>query len=117
MHEAGHQRRAEGANLPGSVVEREGRDVELTVDERVPLVVRLEQRGAGIDLDLKPDIRGLRLASDDLHHLVARVPLAAGELVRGLEGHLRRGGGRAERQAADDGIKNGTHVVSSVVLF
>jgi hypothetical protein len=45
------------------------------------LVVGLEQRCAGIDLDVEPDIGGLGVARDDLDHLVASVALTPGKLV------------------------------------
>ena len=87
--QAGHQRRAERRHLAAGVVEREQRDVELAVDHGVPLVVRLEQRGAGIDLDVEADIGGLDFLGDHLHHVVADVALAARELVRGFQRDLR----------------------------
>ena len=97
-HQSGHERCAEGAHLAAGVIEGKGRDVELTDRERVPLLVGFEQRGAGIDLDLEPEIGGLRLARDDLHHLVARVALAARKLMRGLERLPLRGGGQREER-------------------
>ena len=63
--------------------------LELTVDRRVPLLVRLEQRSPGIDVHLEFHPRRLGLASDDLHHLVAHIPLAARKLVRSAQ-HRRR---------------------------
>ena len=103
LDQARHQRRAELRVLAAGVVEREGRDVELAVDHRVPLLVRLEQGRAGIDPDVEPDVGGGDLARDDLHHLVAHVALAARELVRGLELGLRRGAGgqRGTERAGD----------------
>src|SRR5262249_47426810 len=74
---------------------------ELPVHHGVPLLVRLEQRGARIDLDVEPDIGALGLARDDLHHLVAGITLAAGELMRGLQG--LRGGRKCERHAQGRG--------------
>jgi hypothetical protein len=51
-HQSGHQRGAERASLAARIVERQGGQVELPVDDRFPLIVGLEQRCAGIDLDL-----------------------------------------------------------------
>ena len=99
--EPGHQRRAEDRHLAARVVEREQRDVELAVDDGVPLLVRLEQRGARIDLDLQVDARGLRVARDHLHHVVAHVALAARELVRGAQDDRCRCYG-AGRQNCED---------------
>ena len=60
--------------------------------------VRLHQRGAGIDLDVEPYVGGLDLARDDLHHLVANIALAAGELVARLELDSFGGAGRPAEQ-------------------
>ena len=95
-HQSGHQGRAERAHLAARVVEREQGDVELAVDQRIPLLLRLEQRGAGIDLDVEIDVRGLGVAGDHLHHVVAHVALAAGKLMRGPHDDGRR----------DDGARN-----------
>jgi len=84
-HQAGHQRDAEGAHLAARVIERERRDVELPVDQGVPLLVGLEQRRPGVDLDFEIDVGRLGVAGDDLHHLVAHVPSSARELVRGAQ--------------------------------
>jgi hypothetical protein len=89
--EAGHQRRAEGADLAARIVERKRGNIELAVDHRVPLFLWLEQRGTGKDLDVEPDIGGFRLARDDLQHLIAGIALAAGELMRRAQGNLRVG--------------------------
>jgi len=78
----------------GRVVQREGGDVELTLGHRAPLLARLEQRLAGIDLDLEPDVRLGDLAGKDLHHFIAHIALAARPLVRRLENHIRRMSGR-----------------------
>ena len=48
----------------------------------------------------RPDVRGLRLARDDLHHLVAHVALAAGKLVRGAQRHVGRAVPRCQQTAA-----------------
>jgi hypothetical protein len=58
------------------------------------LIIGLEQRRAGIDLDIERDIGGLGVARDDLDHLVAGVALAAGELVGRLEHGLGVANGR-----------------------
>jgi len=71
--------------LAGGVVQREGGDVELAFDHRIPLLPRLEERLAGIDPDRKPDVGSTNLLGDDLHHLVAHVALAARPLMRGFE--------------------------------
>src|SRR6185369_16583787 len=97
------------ALLAAGVVERERGDVELAVDQRVPLVVRLEQRSARIDLHLEADVGGLGVARDDLHHLVAHVAAPARELVRSAQ----RGGLLGERVATECGGKRGcdSHVL------
>ena len=101
-HQSRHERCAEGAHLAAGIVEGKGGDVELTDRERVPLLIGFEQGGAGIDLDIEPDIGGLRVARDDLHHLVARIALAAGKLMRGLE-RLRLGGSGKREERHDAG--------------
>jgi hypothetical protein len=106
-HQRRHQGRAEGAHLAARVVEREGRDVQLAVYERVPLLVRLEQRRARIDLDVQVHACGFCVARNDLHHLVAHVSLAAGKLVRRAQYHRRRQG-RTGRQGARERRRNAT---------
>src|SRR5207237_3139629 len=106
-HKAGHQRRTEGPLLAAGVIERERRNIELPVDERVPLLVRLEERRARIDLHFELDVGGLGLASDDLHHLVAHVAAPARELVRCAQGcrGCKCGCGRAGAERQDDETK------------
>src|SRR5439155_16932577 len=58
------------------------------------MLVGLEQRRPGVDLDLEIDVGRLGVARDDLHHLVAHVPPSAGELVRGAQ---RGGSGEGAR--------------------
>lgn len=107
LDEAGHERCAELRVAPARVVERKGRHVELALDQRTPLLLRLVQRLTGIHLDLEPDVRLLDLARDDLDHLVAHVALPAGELVRGLQGDVgglagdRHGDGRGEQRRTE----------------
>jgi len=88
----------------GGVVEREGGNVELSLDHGAPLFLRLEQGLSGIDLDLQADI-GLRdFPGKDLHHLVAHVALAARPLVRGLQGRV--GHGRQNEHAGEGRAEN-----------
>jgi hypothetical protein len=90
---------------------RLARDVELAVDQRVPLLVRLEQRRAGVDLDRQADVGRLRLLRDHLHHVVAHVALAARELVRSAHRDgLREGaGGSADESESESRTEQRFH--------
>jgi hypothetical protein len=85
LDQTGHQGGAELRMLAARIVERKGRDVELALDHRVPLLGGLEQRRGGIDPDVQADVGCRHFARDHLHHLVAHVPLAARPLMRGFE--------------------------------
>ena len=58
FHQARHQRGAELRVLAAGIVQREGRDIELPLHHGIPLLARLEQRGAGIALHLHADVGG-----------------------------------------------------------
>ncbi len=68
---------------PRRIVQGKGRDIELALGHRVPLLLRLEQRGAGIDSHLEVDAGLLHLVLDDLDHLAAHILLRP--LVRGAQ--------------------------------
>ncbi len=88
------------------VVQGQGGDVEAAADQGTPLLVGLEQRLAGVDLDLQADIGLGDPLGEHLHHLVAHVSLSAGELVGGAQHGLGRGdtaeGKGSQRRGGDD---------------
>ena len=86
----------------GSVVERKGRHVQQATGHRIPLVVRLVERRSGKYLNLKVNVGGSDVTGDHLHHLVAYVAFAAGELVRSLQHRLRRRPGGDRTHQCDD---------------
>jgi hypothetical protein len=113
LDQARHQRGGELRVTATGVVERERRDVELALDHRAPLLLRFEQRLAGIDLDVEVDVGRGGLLGNDLYHLVACVALAAGPLVRGLEvdgvGGSGEEGGGGEHGGAGRQFLEGFH--------
>jgi len=110
LHQGGHERGTELRMEARGVVERERGHVDLPAQHRLPLLLRLYQAGAGEHLDLQADVRGLHVARDHLDHFVAHVALAAGELVRGLQGEGvgQRAGGRESGDEAGEQGGNGS---------
>ena len=56
----------------------------------IPLLLGLNSDEPGKTWIFRSDIRLFDFLGDDLNHLVARIALAAGELVRGLRGSSER---------------------------
>jgi hypothetical protein len=99
LHQARHQGGAELRMEARRVIEREGRHVDLAGLHGFPLLLRLDQAGAGENLDFEPDLGRGNILGDHLHHFVAHVALAARKLVRGLESDV----GSQCRRREDDG--------------